>query len=106
MPRCPCLCLAAHADAPLPMLMPRCPCSCPAAHADAPLPIPPRYTDESRKILKQCYEEVWALLESRREALWAGIKALSDRREMLGEELVGGALGAGTGALRAAVDGG
>lgn len=47
-----------------------------------------RYTDEVRKITKQCYDEVWEALQTRKEALWAGIKALSEQKEMLGEELV------------------
>jgi ATP-dependent Zn protease len=47
-----------------------------------------RYTDEVRKIIKSCYDEVWGVLEMRKDALWAGIKALSEQREMLGPELV------------------
>jgi len=46
-----------------------------------------RYTDEVRRVIKSCYEEVWRMLEERRDALWAGIKELSEQREMLGEEL-------------------
>ncbi len=38
--------------------------------------------------MKECYEEVWEVLQTRKEALWAGIKALSEQKEMLGEELV------------------
>ena len=52
-----------------------------------------RYTDEVRKVIKSCYDEVWAALESRRDGLSAGIKALSERKEMLGEELVSLLLG-------------
>lgn len=51
-------------------------------------PSPPRYTDEVRKVIKSCYDEVWQALESRRDGLWAGIKALAEKKEMLGEELV------------------
>lgn len=39
-------------------------------------------------MIKSCYNEVWAELESRRDGLLAGIKALSEKKEMLGEELV------------------
>lgn len=40
-----------------------------------------------RKTIKQCYEEVWTILQEHREALWAGIAALSQQKEMLGGEL-------------------
>jgi len=46
-----------------------------------------RYTDEVRKVIKGCYEEVWAILEERKGALQAGVDALSEKREMLGYEL-------------------
>jgi hypothetical protein len=38
-------------------------------------------------VIKQCYDEVWTILESHRGALWAGVAALSEQREMLGGEL-------------------
>lgn len=47
-----------------------------------------RYTDEVRKVIKQCYDEVWGVLHEHKDALWAGVKALSEQKEMLGEELV------------------
>lgn len=31
-----------------------------------------RYSEEVRRVVKDCYEEVWNLLEEHREALWAG----------------------------------
>ncbi|GLC38755.1 hypothetical protein PLESTM_000772200 [Pleodorina starrii] len=46
-----------------------------------------RYTDEVRRVLKSCSEDVLSILEENREAMWAGIKALSDRKELLGGEL-------------------
>lgn len=59
----------------------------------SPLAISPkpwhRYTDEVRRILKECYEEVWTILEERREALGEGVKVLSDCKEMLADELFG-----------------
>jgi hypothetical protein len=42
-------------------------------------------------VIKSCYDEVWQALESRKDALWAGIKVLSEKKEMLGDELVRGA---------------
>ncbi|GAX79863.1 hypothetical protein CEUSTIGMA_g7303.t1 [Chlamydomonas eustigma] len=47
-----------------------------------------RYTDEVRRVIKTCYDEVWQALESRKDALWAGIQVLSEKKEMLGEELM------------------
>ncbi len=38
-------------------------------------------------MIKRCYEEVWGILETRRDALWAAVSALSEQREMLGGEL-------------------
>eukprot|EP00197_Chlamydomonas_leiostraca_P008695 CAMPEP_0202859898 /NCGR_PEP_ID=MMETSP1391-20130828/1827_1 /ASSEMBLY_ACC=CAM_ASM_000867 /TAXON_ID=1034604 /ORGANISM="Chlamydomonas leiostraca, Strain SAG 11-49" /LENGTH=1006 /DNA_ID=CAMNT_0049538999 /DNA_START=339 /DNA_END=3359 /DNA_ORIENTATION=- len=46
-----------------------------------------RYTDSVRKVIKECYEEVWGILEERRAALWAGVAALAEQRELLGGEL-------------------
>ncbi|PNW70940.1 hypothetical protein CHLRE_17g739752v5 [Chlamydomonas reinhardtii] len=46
-----------------------------------------RYTDEVRRVLKGCSEDVLGILAERQEAMWAGIKALSDRKELLGSEL-------------------
>ncbi|EFJ47993.1 hypothetical protein VOLCADRAFT_104954 [Volvox carteri f. nagariensis] len=46
-----------------------------------------RYTDEVRRVIKSCSEDVLAILEERREAMWAGIKALADQKELLGPEL-------------------
>ena len=34
----------------------------------------PRYTDEVRKVIKLCYEEVWTMLEEHKDALWGGIR--------------------------------
>lgn len=48
---------------------------------------PCRYMDEVRKVVKACYEDVWTILQEHREALWAGIAALSEAKEMLGGEL-------------------
>lgn len=33
-----------------------------------------RYTDEVRKVIKQCSEDVLAILQERQEAMWAGVK--------------------------------
>ncbi len=38
-----------------------------------------RYTDQVRKVVKQCYEEAWAILTERKAALQAGVEALSDK---------------------------
>ncbi|GLI60691.1 hypothetical protein VaNZ11_002895 [Volvox africanus] len=46
-----------------------------------------RYTDEVRRVIKSCSEDVLAILEENKEAMWAGIKALADRKELLGPEL-------------------
>lgn len=46
-----------------------------------------RYTDEVRRIVKSCYEEVWTIVEEHKEAIWAGTKILADQRDMLAEEL-------------------
>ncbi|KAG2425539.1 hypothetical protein HXX76_013583 [Chlamydomonas incerta] len=46
-----------------------------------------RYTDEVRRVLKSCSEDVLGILAERQEALWAGIKALSEHKELLGDEL-------------------
>jgi len=46
-----------------------------------------RYQDEVRRVLKSCYTEVWDILAEHRDALWAGIRTLADRKELLGAEL-------------------
>ncbi|KAL6752417.1 hypothetical protein V8C86DRAFT_2755828 [Haematococcus lacustris] len=46
-----------------------------------------RYSDEVRKLIKTCYDEVWAMLELHRDALWAGVEALAERKELLGGEM-------------------
>ncbi|KAG2490077.1 hypothetical protein HYH03_011542 [Edaphochlamys debaryana] len=46
-----------------------------------------RYTDEVRRLIKSCSEDVMDILDERQEALWAGIKELAQRKELLGEEL-------------------
>jgi ATP-dependent metalloprotease FtsH len=46
-----------------------------------------RYGDEVARIVRECYDEVWELVQRRRRALWAGIEALAQRREMQGREL-------------------
>ena len=46
-----------------------------------------RYTDEVRRVVKGCYEEVWSTLASHKDALWAGVAALAEHGEMLGAEL-------------------
>lgn len=40
-----------------------------------------------RKVIKECYDEVWGILEAHRDALWAGVAALSRNQEMIGGEL-------------------
>ncbi len=46
-----------------------------------------RYSDEVRRLLKGCSEEVLEILTSHREALDAGVQALASRKELLGSEV-------------------
>ena len=43
-----------------------------------------RYSDEVRRVVKECYEEVWGILLSRKDALWAGVGELREKKELLG----------------------
>uniref|UniRef100_A0A7S3R134 AAA+ ATPase domain-containing protein n=1 Tax=Dunaliella tertiolecta TaxID=3047 RepID=A0A7S3R134_DUNTE len=46
-----------------------------------------RYTDEVRRVVKMCYEDVWAMLQEHKPALQATVDALSENGELLGGEL-------------------
>ena len=46
-----------------------------------------RYTDEVRRVVKMCYEDMWALLQEHKPALMATVNALSEHGELLGGEL-------------------
>lgn len=45
------------------------------------------YQDQVRKVLIECYAATWRELEAHRDALWAGVKALVEAKEMLGKEM-------------------
>lgn len=38
------------------------------------LVLPCRYKDAVHRVMKDCYEEVFEIVESRKEALWAGVQ--------------------------------
>ncbi|KAI8471066.1 MAG: P-loop containing nucleoside triphosphate hydrolase protein [Monoraphidium minutum] len=46
-----------------------------------------RYQDAVRRVIVECHRDVQLLLAERRDALWAGIRALADEKELLGSEL-------------------